>query len=252
VTTTAQTFTKYGDLGDYHWQGTYLGPWRRSSPYGRARYALVARMLGRRIDLARARGADLGCGDGVMLHTLGLRGARVVGVDFAADGLAVARHHIRALGGRDPWLARGDCQSLPLRSGSLDYVASVEMIEHLEDDRGFVGETARVLRDGGHLVVTTPNRRPDGSLHDPFHVREYDAGELRALLETSFREVEVLGQFPRGLARLYFGATGIRLVDLAVRVGFMVLASLGWNPFARLVTRQPGTGWDGLVAVCRK
>jgi SAM-dependent methyltransferase len=53
----------------------------------------------------------------------------------------------------------------------------------------------RVLRPGGRFVVATPNRLTysPGGLHNAFHVREYDAGELRDLLASHFSEVEITG-----------------------------------------------------------
>ena len=77
-------------------------------------------------------------------------------------------------------------------SGSFDAVVSFQVIEHIDDDIDFVREVARVLRPGGKFVVSTPNA-PMSLTRNPWHVREYNADELRNLLECHFSKVEAYG-----------------------------------------------------------
>jgi len=60
-----------------------------------------------------------------------------------------------------------------------------------------VQEARRVLRPGGRLVLTTPNRRlrllPFQKPWNPEHLREYSGGSLRQVLGRHFPEVEILG-----------------------------------------------------------
>lgn len=74
----------------------------------------------------------------------------------------------------------------------FDYVVSFQVIEHIEDDIAFVREVARVLRPGGKFIVTTPNA-PMSLTRNPWHVREYNADELRNLLGCNFSSVEAFG-----------------------------------------------------------
>jgi SAM-dependent methyltransferase len=48
-------------------------------------------------------------------------------------------------------------EKLPLPDKSFDVVVSVEGIEHLENPHLFLREVNRVLKDGGALILTTPN-----------------------------------------------------------------------------------------------
>ena len=48
--------------------------------------------------------------------------------------------------------------ALPLADSSVDIVINFQVIEHLWDQPQFVSECARVLRPGGRLLMSTPNR----------------------------------------------------------------------------------------------
>lgn len=80
---------------------------------------------------------------------------------------------------------------LPFEDDTFDYVVSFQVIEHIKQDRAFVAEVLRVLRKGGKFIVSTPNRHMSLT-RNPWHVREYTAEELGALL-SGFTHVERLG-----------------------------------------------------------
>ena len=75
---------------------------------------------------------------------------------------------------------------------SFDYVISFQVIEHIKNDKEFVAEVSRVLRKGGKFIVSTPNA-PMSLTRNPWHVREYTAEELKALLSTNFSNIEMMG-----------------------------------------------------------
>jgi SAM-dependent methyltransferase len=94
---------------------------------------------------------------------------------------------------------RADAMRLPLASASIDLVTSFETIEHVADARALVLEIRRVLKPGGCLVLSTPNRAfgsPQRHTANPFHVREFTADELRAVLGEAFQDVALYGQRP--------------------------------------------------------
>jgi SAM-dependent methyltransferase len=98
---------------------------------------------------------DVGCGDGMGTElTAALAapaGHHVVGVDWAAGPLKRAAE-------RGLTLVRGSLDTgLPFASGSVDVVILSEVVEHLVDTDGGIAELYRVLRPGGHLVLSTPN-----------------------------------------------------------------------------------------------
>jgi len=83
---------------------------------------------------------------------------------------------------------------LPFPDNSFDWVVTFQVIEHIENDVDFTKEIARVLKPGGQLIMTTPNRTMSLT-RNPFHVREYTAPELHKLVAKYFSETAVHGVF---------------------------------------------------------
>ncbi len=75
---------------------------------------------------------------------------------------------------------------------TFDFVVTFQVIEHIPNDNLFVQEIARVLKPGGKMIVTTPNKKMSIT-RNPWHVREYTITELETLLLKSFQSVEKKG-----------------------------------------------------------
>lgn len=52
----------------------------------------------------------------------------------------------------------GDLRALPFRAAAFDVVVSRSVVEHLEDPEAVFRELRRIIRSGGRLLFTTPNR----------------------------------------------------------------------------------------------
>jgi len=92
---------------------------------------------------------DAGCGTGRLTSLLSRGGNRVVGIDASPEMLALAVKKVAAA-----TFALGDLQALPLRDGSIDLAVSGLSLAHLDDLLPPVSELARVVRPGGHVVVS--------------------------------------------------------------------------------------------------
>lgn len=77
---------------------------------------------------------------------------------------------------------------------SFDTAFTFQVIEHIKDDRAFLREIHRVLKPGGRLFLTTPNRMMTLT-RNPWHIREYTQAELQNLASSVFQNVEVKGVF---------------------------------------------------------
>ena len=93
---------------------------------------------------------EFGCGSARLLRFATGLGLRAIGIDFSRRALEVARS---ADGGARSEarlaLVRGDVLSVPLRSESVDAVASTGLLEHFADPVPVVREMVRILKPGG-------------------------------------------------------------------------------------------------------
>lgn len=136
---------------------------------------------------------DLGCGTGANLNLLSRYG-RVNGLDRGAAAARYARNRTQV-----PVL-RGDVRSLPVRSSTVDLVTAFDLIEHIDDDRACVGEMARVLRPGGHVLVTVPAfpwmwGRQDVISHHKRRYRARDFAQLFVMAGLRIRRLTYLNTF---------------------------------------------------------
>ena len=94
--------------------------------------------------------ADVGCGAGLFEPVAKRHFDRYLGVDAVRYETYPAGADFRA--------CNLDREPIPLETGSMDVVAAIETIEHLENPRAFVRELVRICKSGGWIAVTTPNQ----------------------------------------------------------------------------------------------
>lgn len=135
---------------------------------------------------------DIGGDNGVVSLLLRQRG----GDWHSADLDAATVESIRGLVTTN--VHRIDGKTLPFGDASLDVVVIVDFLEHIETDRAFATELARVLKPGGTLIVNVPHLKPGSRLlrlrhaigltdEKHGHVRPgYDLATLEATLGRSF------------------------------------------------------------------
>jgi SAM-dependent methyltransferase len=152
-----------------------------------ARYVFAARLSRRKQVL------DAGCGAGYGSAELARTATGVLGIDRSAEAIAFARAQYPAPNLR---FEEADCSALPAADGSIDLVVAFEVIEHLEDWRGFLREVRRTLAPAGQFIVSTPNKlyyseSRGGAGPNPFHVHEFEFEEFRAELGEFFPHVSL-------------------------------------------------------------
>lgn len=101
---------------------------------------------------------DIGCGNARDIARIAERGGEVAGVDISAGMVAAAKQELECMGMGGITLQVGDATSLDFPDASFDKVLCSEVIEHIPDAPQALREMRRVLRPGGSLVLSTPNK----------------------------------------------------------------------------------------------
>jgi len=145
--------------------------------------------------------AEVGCSQANASLLLAERGYQAVAMDLLPEALSYALMKYE----RGPFLPlAGSAAAFPLADNSLDAVILGELLEHCAAPAQIVAEARRVLRPGGLLIITTPNRTGQSAdlpsfaqfsaspaqaqaqdqfgPHGDHHLFAFDGSELRRLL----------------------------------------------------------------------
>ncbi|HWS66620.1 MAG TPA: glycosyltransferase [Steroidobacteraceae bacterium] len=158
------------------------------------RYVFAAQFTQKKIVL------DVACGDGYGSDYLCLNAERVYGVDISQTTIVRAKEQYKK---PNLEFSVGNCVALPLTDHCVDVVVSFETIEHHNAHAAMISEFKRVLKPGGLLIISSPDKKEYSEkplYKNPFHVKELFQEEFKALLDASFANVRLLGQ------RVLFGS----------------------------------------------
>jgi ubiquinone/menaquinone biosynthesis C-methylase UbiE len=118
--------------------------------------------------LAGLRLLDLGAGMGGFAVAAALGGAAVTACEYNPAYCRIIELRAERHGLRVPvFNAAGE--RLPFPDGRFDAVTAWDVLEHVQDPRAVLAEIARVLRPGGHALITAINRRAWVDPH--YHIR---------------------------------------------------------------------------------
>lgn len=177
---------------------------------------------------------DAGCGTGWFSQKAKELGAKVVSLDISERLLLETAIKCDSL------LVAGDVQRLPMPSDIFDLAISSEVVEHTRSPEASVRELIRVLRPGGVLFLTTPNKvwRFSVEIANWLNIRRYHGfenwvgwPELRRLINSAGGEVETvfgfnflplyskfLSNVTVLLEKRFARKVGFAMVNIAVRV----------------------------------
>jgi len=146
----------------------------------KARQAVLVECLEAR-DLAGGSWLDAGCGTGTLSRLLAERGCKVLGVDAAREMVEAAGQQVQR--GESVQLKFERVETiarLPMASHSFDGVLCSSVLEYVPDVDACLREFARVLRPGGLLLVSVPNR------HSILRLAQFGCRRLGKLLGQSW------------------------------------------------------------------
>jgi len=148
----------------------------------RYRYEIVRRF-------ATGKHLDFGCGTGYASRILADK-MEYIGVDVDEEAIATAEREYSVYG--KFFLIDG--VTLPFDDDSFDCGSSIEVIEHIakEQHEEYMRELMRVVKKGGAIIVSTPNRnytvkrmkRRLLGWRNPFHHFEYSTSEFLRFIES--------------------------------------------------------------------
>jgi 2-polyprenyl-6-hydroxyphenyl methylase/3-demethylubiquinone-9 3-methyltransferase len=160
---------------------------------------------------------DVGCGGGLLAEAMARKGARVTGLDMAADLLEVAQLHALEGGVAVNYQLESAEQHAVAHAAGYDVVTCMEMLEHVPDPEQVIVALAALVRPGGHVFLSTINRTPRAYLRAVIGA-EY----VLRLLPTGTHTYEKFIR-PSELSA-WARSAGLRTVDVA---------GLDYDPFAR-------------------
>ena len=176
---------------------------------------VVRRAIGTRLD---PQILDCGCGTGANLDWL-QRFGRATGFDLSDTGLRLGRSTGRAR------LVRASVAAVPFRDASFDLVTSFDVLYSLPeaDERAALVEMYRLLRPGGHALITVAameSLRGDHSVLSR-EIRRYNRALLRSrVMHAGFDVDRITYAFaslyvPMWLSRAWQRRRGLRREDEA-------------------------------------
>lgn len=163
--------------------GRFAVDWRKVAPESFLATSRLLRELSARREYAHGTLLDIGCGAKPYAPLFRSRVARYIGVD-----MPMAPH------GRMTIDAFSSSLDLPFQAAAFDFVLCTEVIEHVPDPGRAFSEIARVLKPGGHALVSTPFMY---RVHEaPYDFFRYTPFAYRSLAAAAGLEVVELA--PRG------------------------------------------------------
>jgi len=142
---------------------------------------------------------EIGCGEGYGVPVLAALAQKYIAIDkyqTHIDSSVMDKYNIEFHQMEIPPLT-------DIASNSIDYVVTFQVIEHIQNDDLFLKEIFRVLRKGGKLLLTTPNKLMSLS-RNPWHIREYTPSEMENTLKKSFTSFVIKGVYGKDKVIQYY------------------------------------------------
>lgn len=122
---------------------------------------------------------EVGCGAGDLLAALNSRGYPGVGIDISAEAVEAARMRLQS--GK----ITIEQKKVKELDAVFDLVIASEVLEHCQDDAGFLRDLRARMRSGGSLLFTVPAHMRKWGANDDFsgHLRRYERAELWEMIK---------------------------------------------------------------------
>jgi SAM-dependent methyltransferase len=197
---------------------------------------------------------DVGCGSGEFLRRMRALGWAVRGVESDQAAVDIARR-VHGLDVRTETLAN-------LRDASFDAVTMHHVIEHVPDPPGFIRDAGRLLRQGGVLVIVTPNSQSLASgwfgrnwVHwdPPRHLHVFSRRSLRVVVERAGLSCKIVRTTARYARFAWSASSSIRAsggkADSGRARGFARAQSLAFQLYEHLLVSWRREAGEEIVLI---
>jgi 2-polyprenyl-3-methyl-5-hydroxy-6-metoxy-1,4-benzoquinol methylase len=130
---------------------------------------------------------ELGCGEGYAITEMAQNAKKYIAIDKYYSSLAKT-----SLPGNAEFIKMRFPPLQFVAFNSYDVVICFQTIEHIKDDENFLKDIFRVLKPGGKLILSTPNKKMSLT-RNPWHEREYTAETMRKFIGSTFSTFTIQG-----------------------------------------------------------
>lgn len=182
---------------------------------------------------------DIGCGGGDISKMLCSMGMQGIGMDFSPLAIATTRGLLAPqIESGQYRLIEGDATEMAQPVPPSDIGISFMVMEHVEDDVGFVRTLSKYVRPGGYLLLCVPGRKDCWTFEDETvgHLRRYDRDDLRQTLEAG------------GLEKVEVWSVAVPVANMLLRLSDMLVRRSGETKKLGLSQREQ-TQTSGIRAI---
>lgn len=156
-----------------------------------ARQMIIEHLVHRDIQLTKgSRVLDVGCGTGAILASFS-KDYECYGTDTSPLAIEFCRkRNLKEV-------YQCTLENFPHADLKFDLILMLDVIEHIGDDRGILRQASRLLKPGGHILITVPAYQFLWSKHDDvnFHKRRYVKSGLRQVFEETGMKIQLLSYY---------------------------------------------------------
>ena len=138
---------------------------------------------------------DIACGVGYGCKILVDGGASfVIGGDISDESINYANNHYKS---EKNEFIKQNLEKLDFEDKAFDCVISFETLEHIKEQKKVISELSRIIKPGGILIISTPNKDSRTSVEDNaniFHEKELTIKEFEDILKEHFPKIELFSQ----------------------------------------------------------
>lgn len=137
---------------------------------------------------------DIACGEGYGTNLLSKYAEKITGIDIDIDTITKAK---KKYNNSKIKFKPGSILEIPEIKQTFDVIVCFETLEHIDNHQIAMDELKRVLKQGGLLIISTPNKisySKSNTPNNPYHKKELNKTEFESLLCTYFKYVKILSQ----------------------------------------------------------